>query len=51
MGSFMAHKVMNVCEIKECEVPESKIMVVGMELTLNVPSITSGTSCAISADT
>jgi hypothetical protein len=47
----MTHKVMNVCEIKECEAPESKRMVAGMKLTLNVPSITSGTSCAISADT
>ena len=56
MGFFMAHKGMlciltKACEMKECEATESKRMVAEIELTLNVPSMTSGASCAVSADT
>ena len=56
MVFFMAHKgilciLTKACEMKECEAPESKRTVVEIELTLNVPSMTSGASCAVSADT
>jgi hypothetical protein len=49
MGFFMATKGMlciltKVCEMKECEAPESKRTVAGIELTLNIPNITSGAS-------
>jgi hypothetical protein len=56
MGSFMAHKGMlciltKAYEMKECDAPESKRMVAKVELTLNIPSITSGASYAVSAHT
>ena len=56
MGSFMAYKGMlcvltNAFDMKECEAPESKRMVAGVELTLNVPSMTSGSASAVSVDT
>jgi hypothetical protein len=38
-------------EMKECEAPESKRTVAEIELTLNVPNMTSGASCAVSVDT
>ena len=49
MGFFMAHKGMlciltKAWEIKECEAPESKSTVAEIELTLNVPNMTSGIS-------
>jgi hypothetical protein len=49
MGSFMAHRGMlciltKACDMKECEAPKSKSTVADMELTLNVPSIASGSS-------
>jgi hypothetical protein len=49
MGFFMAHKGMlciqtKAWEIKECEALESKSTVVEIELTLNVPNMTSGIS-------
>jgi hypothetical protein len=49
MGSFIAHKGMlciltKACEMKECEALESKSTVAEIELTLNVPNITSGAS-------
>jgi hypothetical protein len=55
MGVFMAHKcrlwfLTKACEMKECEAPESKRTVAEIKLTLNVPSMTSGASCAVSAD-
>jgi hypothetical protein len=37
--------------MKECDAPESKRTVAEWELTLNVPSITSGASWAVSVDT
>ena len=56
MGFFMARKGMlctltKAYEIKDCDAPESKRTVAKVELTLNVPSITSGASCAVSVDT
>jgi hypothetical protein len=56
MGSFMAHRgrlwfLIKACEMNECEAPESKITVVEIELTLNVPNMTSGYSCVVLADT
>jgi hypothetical protein len=55
-GSFMASMgtlcfLTKMLEIKVCEAPKSKIMVAGVEWTLNVPSITSGSVCAVSVDT
>jgi hypothetical protein len=49
MGSFMAHRGMlciltKACDMKECEAPELKSTIAEMELTLNIPSITSGAS-------
>ena len=56
MGSFMAHKGMlciliNVYDMKECEAPESKRTMAGVELTSNVPTMTSGSASAVSVDT
>jgi hypothetical protein len=53
MGFFMAHKGMlcvltNIWDMNECEAPESKRTVAGVEWTSNVLSITSGSSIAIS---
>jgi hypothetical protein len=55
-GSFMASMgtlciLTNMLEIKVCEAPESKRMVTGVEWTLNVPSIISGSVCAVLVDT
>ena len=52
----MAHKGMlcvltNACDMKECEAPESKRTVAGVELTSNVPSMTSGFSSTVSIET
>jgi hypothetical protein len=54
-GSFMASMgilciLTKMLEIKVCEALESKRMVAGVEWTLNVPSITSGSVCVISVD-
>ena len=56
MGFCMAHKGMlwfltNAYDMNECEAPESKRTVAGVELTLNVPSMTSSSASAISVDT
>ena len=56
MGFFMAHKGMlciltKAYEMKECDAPESKRTAAEIELTLNVPSMTSGPSCAVLVDT
>jgi hypothetical protein len=53
MGFFMAHKGMlyvltNICDMNECEALELKRRVAGVEWTSNVPSITSGSSIAVS---
>ena len=53
---FIAIKCMlcvltNACEIKECEAPESKRTLAGIELRLNVPIITPGASMAVSGAT
>jgi hypothetical protein len=50
---FMAQKgilcvLTNACDMKECDAPESKRTVAGVEWTSNVPSITSGSSVAVS---
>ena len=37
--------------MNECEAPESKRTVAGVELTLNVSSMTSGSASAVSVDT
>ena len=37
--------------MNECEALESKRTVAGVELTLNVPSMTSGSTSAVSIDT
>jgi hypothetical protein len=55
IGFFMAHKwilciLTNDCDMKECDAPESKRTVAGVEWTSNVPSITSGSSTAVSWD-
>jgi hypothetical protein len=50
-GSFMTHKVIPCSLTNACEALESKRMVAGMEMILNILSITSGTSCVVSADT
>ena len=55
MGFCMAHKGMlciltNAYDMNECEAPKSKRTVAGVELTLNVPSMTSGSASAISVD-
>ena len=52
----MAHKGMlcvltNACDMNECEAPESKRTMAGVELTSNVPSMTSGAASAVSVDT
>ena len=52
----MAHKGMlwfltNACDMNECEAPELKRTVVGVELISNVPSMTFGSASAISVDT
>jgi hypothetical protein len=52
----MAHKGMlcdltKAWEMNVCEAPKSKRTVAGVEWTSNIPSITSGSSDAISADT
>ena len=52
----MAHKGMlcvltNASDMKECEALESKRTVAGVELTLNVPSMTSGSASVVSIDT
>ena len=56
MGFCMAHKGMlwfltNACDMNECEAPKSKRIVAGVELTLNVPSMTSGSASSILVDT
>ena len=56
MGFCMAHKGMlwfltNACDMNECEALESKRIVVGVELTSNVPSMTSGSASTVSVDT
>ena len=56
MGFGMAHKGMllfltNACDMNECEAPESKRTVAGVELTSNVPSMTSGSASAVFVDT
>ena len=56
MGFCMAHKgmlwfLMNAYDMNECEAPESKRIVAGVELILNVPSMTSGSATAVSVDT
>ena len=56
MGFGMEHKGMlyvltNACDMNECEAPESKGTVAGVELTSNVPSMTSGSASAVSVDT
>ena len=55
-GFCMAHNGMlwfltNACDMNECEAPESKRTVAGVELTLNVPSMTSDLASAVSVDT
>jgi hypothetical protein len=50
---FMAHKgilcvLTNACDMKECDAPESKRIVVGVEWTSNVPNIIFGSSTAVS---
>jgi hypothetical protein len=50
---FMAHKgilcvLTNACDMKECDAPESKRTVAEVEWTSNVPTITSGSSAAVS---
>jgi hypothetical protein len=50
---FMAHKgilcvLTNAYDMKECDAPESKRIVAGVEWTSKVPSITSGSSAAVS---
>ena len=52
----MAHNGMlwfltNACDMNEYEAPESKRTVAGVELTLNVPSMTSGSASIVSVDT
>ena len=52
----MAHNGMlwfltNAYDMNECEAPESKRTVPGVELTLNIPSMTSGSASAVSVDT
>jgi hypothetical protein len=49
IGFFMAHKgilciLTKAWEMKECEALESKSTAAEVELTLNVPNITSGAS-------
>ena len=56
MGFCMAHKGMlciltNACDMNECEAPKLKRIVAGVELTSNVPSMTSGSASAVSVDT
>ena len=56
MGFCMAHNDMlwfltNACDMNECEAPESKRTVAGVEFTLNVPSMTYGSTTAVSVDT
>ena len=41
----------NACDMNECEAPESKRIVAGVELTLNIPSMTSGSPSIVSVDT
>jgi hypothetical protein len=50
---FMAHKgilcvLINACDMKECDALESQRIVVGVEWTSNVPSITFGSSTTVS---
>jgi hypothetical protein len=50
---FMAHKgilclLTNGCDMKECDALESKRIVVGVEWISNVPSITFGSTTAVS---
>ena len=52
----MAHNDMlwfltNACDMNESEAPESKRIVAGVELTLNVPSMTSGSTSVVLVDT
>ena len=56
MGFCMAHNgvlwfLTNACDMNECEAPELKRTVAGVELTSNVPSMTSGSTSAMSVDT
>ena len=56
MEFCMAHKGMlwfltNACDMNECEAPEQKRAVARVELTSNVPSMTSGSASAVSVDT
>jgi len=37
--------------MNECKAPELKRTVAGVELTLNIPSMTSGSTSAVSVDT